>query len=80
MDLFHRTSEGADTRTGRDCQFCHHSDPDFSKRKPMDRLVVSKLEDSAGAHLTEDGHVKHRLEELMNIRARLSVSVFAKSA
>src|SRR6202142_4533582 len=38
MDLFHRRSLGKDTPTGRDCQFCHHVDPDFTKRDPMDRL------------------------------------------
>jgi hypothetical protein len=80
MDIFHRKSQGADTRTGRDCQFCFHSDPDFSKRKPMDRLVVSKQEDSAAAHLTEDGYVKHRLAELTKIRAKISSNLLAKSA
>jgi hypothetical protein len=35
----------------------------------MDRLVLSKLDDTASAHLTEDGYVKHRIAELMNKRA-----------
>jgi len=69
MDLFHRTSKGKDTRIGRDCEFCCRVDPDFSKRDPMDRLVLSKLDDSAAAHLTEDGYVKHRIAELMKKRA-----------
>ena len=80
MDPFHRKSEGADTRTGRDCQFCFRSDPDFSKRKPIDRLVLSKQDDSASAHLTEDGYVKHRLAELVKLRARHSPALLAKSA
>jgi len=68
MDLFHRKSQGKDTRTGRDCQFCYSVDPDFTKRDPMDRLVLSKLDDTAAAHLTEDGYVKHRIAELLKKR------------
>jgi len=69
MDLFHRESQGKDTRTGRDCQFCYRVDPDFTKRDPMDRLVLSMLDDTAAAHLTEDGYVKHRIAELLKKRA-----------
>ncbi len=71
MDLFHRKlqGKGKDTPTGRDCQFCYRADPDFTKRDPMDRLVLSKLDDTAAAHLTEDGYVKHRIAELLKKRA-----------
>jgi hypothetical protein len=34
----------------------------------MDRLVLSKLDDTAAAHLTEDGYVKHRIAELLKKR------------
>ena len=68
MDLFHRESLGKDTPTGRDCQFCYRADPDFSKRDPLDRIVLAQLEDTASAHLTEDGHVKHRIAELLKKR------------
>jgi hypothetical protein len=68
MDLFHRESLGKDTPTGRECQFCRRADPDFAKRDPMDRLVLSMLDDTAGAHITEDGYVKHRIAELMKKR------------
>lgn len=64
MDLFHRESLGKDTPTGRDCQFCFRTDPNFSKREPMDRLVASQLDNTAAAHLTEDGYIKHRIAEL----------------
>lgn len=64
MDRFHRKPQGQDTRIGRDCQFCRRADPEFAQRNPMDRLVLTKLDDTASAHLTEDGHVKHRLAEL----------------
>ena len=69
MDGFHRRSQGHDTRNHRECQFCYAMDPEFSRRQPMDRLVQSKLEDSASAHLTEDGYVRHRIAELMKLRS-----------
>jgi hypothetical protein len=64
MDLVHRKPQHSDTRTGRDCGFCRRTDPDFSQRKPMDRLVGKELDDTAAAHLTEDGYVKHRMLEM----------------
>jgi len=64
MDLFHRETLGKDTSTGRDCQFCYRADPNFSKREPMDRLVAPQLDNTAAAHLTEDGYIKHRIAEL----------------
>lgn len=64
MDLVHRKPQHGDTRTGRDCRFCHRLDPEFSSRKPMDRWVVKELDDTASAHLTEDGYVKHRMLEM----------------
>jgi len=69
MDLFHRQPKGNDIHTGRDCRFCLQADADFAKRNPMDRLVASNLEDVASAHLTEEGHVQHRLAELRRKRA-----------
>jgi hypothetical protein len=60
------------TRTGRDCQFCRQSDPDFGKREPMDRMVSSK-NDTATAHVTENGYVRHRMLE---IEVRLGVTEF----
>jgi hypothetical protein len=68
MDLFHRELLGKDVPTGRDCQFCSCADPDFFKRDLMDRLVVPMLGDTAAAHISEDGYVKHRIAELMKKR------------
>jgi hypothetical protein len=51
-------------QAGRRCQFCEEFDPDFEQRKPMDQLVAVQVNDIASGHLTEDGHVKHRLVEL----------------
>ena len=84
MDLFHRKSQGKgkDTPLGRDCRFCYHVDPAFSKRDPMDRLVLSMLDDVAASHLTEDGYVQHRIAELLKKQAlggRLNTDL-AKSA
>lgn len=80
MDLFHRDSRGKDTPIGRDCKFCHQLDPDFVKRKPIDRLVHSKLDDTATAHLTEDGYVKHRIAELLKKASPFFHESLAKSA
>jgi hypothetical protein len=68
MDFFHREILGKDTPTGRDCQFCNRVDPNFSKRGLMDRLVAAQLDNTAGAHLTEDGYIRHRIAELMQTR------------
>ena len=81
MDLFHRESLGKDTRIGRECQFCCAIDPDFTKRDPKDRLVLFNREDTASAHLTEDGYVKHRIAELLKKRSfSFASGSLAKSA
>lgn len=69
MDHFHRKSDAKDTRNARECQFCRRVDPDFAKRNPIDRMVLANLDDTAAAHLTEDGYVRHRIAELMRKRA-----------
>jgi hypothetical protein len=48
MDSLHREPQPKETRTGRDCEFCRHFDPEFRKRQPMDRLVCSELKDTLG--------------------------------
>jgi hypothetical protein len=62
-----------DARIGRDCEFCRHSDPDFEKRNPLDRLVCYK-QDTATAHMSENGYVRHLMLE---IEIRLGVTEFA---
>jgi len=64
MDRLHRQPQ-RDIRMGRDCGSCQRSDPGFEKRNSMDRLVCSELEDTASAHMTENGHVRHRMLELV---------------
>ena len=40
----------------------------------MDRLVCSELNDTAAAHMTENGYIRHRLLEL---EVRLGLTEFA---
>jgi hypothetical protein len=68
MDAYHRQQLHKDYRTGRDCQFCLRVDPDFAKRNPIDRTVQEDLEDSAASHLSENGHVRHRISEISRLR------------
>jgi len=67
MDSYHRQIHQRDSRAGRDCQFCLRFDPDFAKRDPADRWV--EVEDSATSHISENGHVRHRLFEIARRRA-----------
>jgi hypothetical protein len=64
MDRLHRKPLPKETHTGRDCQFCQHFDSEFGKRDPIDRLVCRERDDTAAAHMTENGHIKHRLVEI----------------
>lgn len=70
MDSYHRQIPPRDSRTGRDCKFCSQFDPEFSKRNPVDRWV--ELDDSATSHITENGHVRHRIFEIARTRALTS--------
>jgi hypothetical protein len=64
MDSLHRKPQPKETRAGNDCQFCRQFDPRFGKRDSMDRLVCAELYDTATAHITENGEIKHRLLEI----------------
>jgi hypothetical protein len=68
MDSYHRQQLHKDYRMGRDCQFCLQFDPDFAQRNPIDRSVQEDLEDSAASHLSENGHVRHRIFEIARLR------------
>ena len=61
MNRFHREVK-TDTRTGRPCGFCMRLDPDFACRNPLDQLV--RKTDRASGHITEEGHVRHRVLEV----------------
>lgn len=64
LDLSHAKRKHEDTRSGRDCQFCSQFDSEFHKRTHIDRLVSPNRLESASAHMSEDGYVKHRLLEM----------------
>ena len=64
MDSYHRKPSKHDSRTGRDCRFCGQFDADFSSRNQLDRTVIAEVGDTASAHVTEDGYLRHRMVEL----------------
>ena len=70
FDLSHAKRKHEDTRSGRDCQFCAKFDSEFKKRTQIDRLVAPNRVETASAHMSEDGYVKHRILEM---RARFGV-------
>ena len=70
MDSYHRQIQRRDPRAGRDCQFCSQFDPDFMNRTPIDRWVESH--DSANSHISENGHVRHRIFEIARKRDLIS--------
>ena len=80
MDAFHRKPQHRDTRTGHDCRFCKRADPEFGQRGALDRLVCSELSDTATAHLTENGYVRHRMLELQVRRQRAEFGRVSKVA
>ena len=63
-------SKKFDVRSGCPCQFCKQFDPSFHSRKPMDQMVLANRQSTAGAHLTEDGYVRHRIVELTGLVSR----------
>ena len=64
MDMHRSIADNVEIPHGRECGFCKRFDPEFDQRRPIDRLVGGNVYDTAAAHFTEDGHVKHRLLEL----------------
>ena len=59
-----------DTRSSRLCEFCRQLDPKFLERRAPDQMVATNRKDTASAHLTEDGYVRHRMLELSRITSR----------
>jgi hypothetical protein len=62
---FHRDEKKAPFPQ-RECEFCKTHDPEFSRRRSSDRMVMTR--DAASAHVTEDGHVLH-LRVALRLRA-----------
>lgn len=59
-----------DTRSSCPCEFCRELDPKFLQRSAADQMVATNRKHTAGAHLTEDGYVRHRMLELSRIASR----------
>ena len=74
MEPLHRKTPAYDPKIGRDCHFCQSFDTQFDQRKTLDRRVQEAMGDTAAAHLTEDGYVKHRLAELERMQATLTAA------
>jgi hypothetical protein len=72
-----RVPNRIDLPSGRPCEFCKRLDPEFERRNAIDQLVAATAHDLASSHLTEDGHVRHRLAEL---RERLDPLPFSLGA
>jgi hypothetical protein len=70
MDSYHRQPRRKEQPSGRDCQFCAALDPNFTKRDPLDRWVQGVPQDSAIAHVSENGHVLHLIFEIERKRAQ----------
>jgi hypothetical protein len=63
-------SKRFEVRSSRPCEFCKDLDPQFSRRRPADQLVAVNRQNTASAHLTEDGYVRHRILELGRLAGR----------
>jgi hypothetical protein len=63
MDRIHFRPH-VETRTGENCKFCLSSDPEFATRRPMDKVVLSRQNGAASAHMSENGYILHRLLEI----------------
>lgn len=49
---------------GIECPFCKNRDSDFSSRTALDKLVRANVRDTASAHITENGYIRHRILEI----------------
>jgi hypothetical protein len=55
MDSYHRQRRRKEQPSGKDCQFCAALDSNFAMHDPMDRWVEGSPQDSAFAHVSENG-------------------------
>ena len=60
-----------EVRSSRPCEFCRELDPQFPHRHPLDQVVGVSRQNTAAAHLTEDGYIRHRMVELNRLASRL---------
>jgi len=60
-----------EARPGQPCEFCRELDPQFLSRRLVDQMVTANRKQTASAHLTEDGYVRHRMLEVRQLTARM---------
>jgi len=63
-------SKRFEVRSGRLCEFCKKLDPGFAQRHALDQMVGANPRNTASAHLTENGYVRHRMLELNQLVSR----------
>ncbi len=61
-------------QSGRFCKFCKELDPHFAERRALDQLVGFNRRNTASAHLTENGYIRHRMLELDRLVAQRSLT------
>jgi len=64
MDVHRTFPNKAEVPSGSPCLFCQRYDVNFDKRDPIDQMLIGSGSGQAFSHLTENGHVKHKLVEL----------------
>lgn len=77
---FHREHSFNEHPNTRTCHFCAERDPNFATRKFEDRLVRHNAGDVAGSHISEDGHVLHRMMEVTLLQQRKRDRQYASCA
>ena len=79
---YHRKATKHETRSARICSFCQLSDPAFGSRKAVDQMILCGMLESARAHVTEEGFLRHRMAELRLMAARMGrpIQVAASAA
>jgi hypothetical protein len=77
---FHRDHPFTEHPNTRTCRFCAERDPNFARRKTEDRLVRHNAADVASSHISEDGHVLHRIMEVTMLQQRKRDRQYASCA
>lgn len=71
---FHRDREPQERLDTCACAFCGERDPNFRERRVEDQLVRGSAAHVAASHITEDGHVYHRMLEVAMMQRRQKAS------
>lgn len=72
---YHREANKHEIRSSHLCAFCQLSDPGFTARKTVDQMILCGMRESARAHVTEEGFLRHRMAELRLLAARLGTPI-----